>query len=261
VTPFFKYTVCGNDFILVPSVGSSSKLSPAQLCCRRTGIGADQLVTIGDVRDGAHVTSIWNPDGSRSPFCGNAMLAVGAYLQECVGARAETLTINVDGLKVPFEVRQGLPTIGLPRREVKTIAASARKVASALSEMLVRCGTYHYVVVLDDLSAIDVVELGRRLENGARPGGTTNVIFTELASPREVRIVPWERGGSGATLACGSGAYSASAVAARLAGVTIADGATSDWTVRCPGGTLSISLGKIRGFLSGQPIRVYSGFI
>lgn len=62
-----------------------------------------------------------------------------------------------------------------------------------------------------------------------------NVMFVEDAAPRALRMRIWERG-SGATLACGSGACAAVAAAVRL-GYTDADAAV---TVTMPGGAVEV---------------------
>jgi hypothetical protein len=88
----------------------------------------------------------------------------------------------------------------------------------------------------------------------------TNVEFTEVLSPTEVRVRVWERG-VGETQACGTGAC-AVAVAASLRGLT-----GRNVTVNMPGGPLEIEwtdqtvlmtgpVEEVRAFLFGTALRV-----
>jgi diaminopimelate epimerase len=114
-------------------------------------------------------------------------------------------------------------------------------------------GNPHLVLLGPDTAAVDIAELGPKLQ-AAFSGGINVEWITpgrdEQGDLLDFRV--WERG-AGETLACGTGSVAAAA-AARSWGAT-PDGGTV--RVRNPGGTLEVTLGAEEGattFLAG-PVR------
>jgi diaminopimelate epimerase len=114
-------------------------------------------------------------------------------------------------------------------------------------------GNPHLVLLGPDTAAVDIAELGPKLQ-AAFSGGINVEWITpgrdEQGELLEFRV--WERG-AGETLACGTGSVAAAA-AARSWGAA-PDGGTV--RVRNPGGTLEVTLGAEEGattFLAG-PVR------
>jgi len=106
----------------------------------------------------------------------------------------------------------------------------------------VSMGNPHCVVIVPDLTKIDVPALGPKIERHPAFPKRTNVQFAEIVSRSEVRILIWERG-AGYTLASGS---SSCAVAAACQRKGLTD---RDVTVSMPGGQLAITIaddGEIR---------------
>src|SRR5438552_1700179 len=100
----------------------------------------------------------------------------------------------------------------------------------------VSLGNPHCVVIVPDLTAIDVHALGPKIERHPAFPRRTNVQFAEVVSRGEVRILIWERG-AGYTLASGSSSCAVVAACHRQ-GLT-----DRDVTVSMPGGQLSIRVG------------------
>ena len=75
---FYKMTGSGNDFVFVDGRESPTEqwteAAIRTLCDRRTGVGADGLVTLTPEGDGAAHMVYFNADGSRAGMCGNAAL-------------------------------------------------------------------------------------------------------------------------------------------------------------------------------------------
>jgi diaminopimelate epimerase len=117
----------------------------------------------------------------------------------------------------------------------------------------VQVGNPHLVLLGPDTAAVDVGELGPKLQAGFA-GGINVEWITPGADPDgellELRV--WERG-VGETLACGTGSV-ASVAAARSWGTVTREGAVR---VRNPGGVLEVTLGDGDGspsYLAG-PVR------
>lgn len=66
-------------------------------------------------------------------------------------------------------------------------------------------GNHHAVTIVEDLDKIDIKELGPKIENNPLFPNKINVEFVEKVNDDNYKVKVWERG-SGATLACGSGA-------------------------------------------------------
>jgi diaminopimelate epimerase len=120
-------------------------------------------------------------------------------------------------------------------------------------------GNPHAVLFVEDLDGTPVTSLGGLIEHHpAFPNGV-NVEFVHVSSPERVDMRVWERG-SGATLACGTGAC-AGAVAARLLRNT-----NRRVTVGLPGGELDVewdgSLDEVASvFMTGPAARSFYGEI
>jgi diaminopimelate epimerase len=79
----------------------------------------------------------------------------------------------------------------------------------------VSMGNPHYVIFVDDISTIDVAELGSKLEYNPAFPERCNIEFAQILNRDEIRTRVWERG-SGITMACGTGACATAVAAASL---------------------------------------------
>jgi diaminopimelate epimerase len=254
---FAKYAVCGNDFVFIfsrPAGVALSELARA-MCDRHAGAGADQLVLIERGTDSLAGIEIFNPDGSRSPFCANATLAAGFCACRRWGL-AQRRDLHIGELRCDY-LDGGTGRAGISMPSCILQGERVQRMPGSFHEVQVTCGTYHYVVLMPTLDGLDLEFEGARLEHSARAGGTTNVMFVQCAQPGRARVIPWERSGSGATLACGSGAMSVAAVLADLQGDE--PPIAQHWWIGMPGGELEIHLAQGRGELYGEPDHVYSG--
>ena len=82
----------------------------------------------------------------------------------------------------------------------------------------VSMGNPHLVTFVEDITRINLPEIGPELENHPLFPDRTNVEFAQIVSKDTIRMRVWERG-SGITQACGTGAC-ATAVAAFINGLT-----------------------------------------
>ena len=230
---FTKMHGAGNDYIYVNTLiyGIPDPSAAAiKWSAQHTGIGSDGLVLIGKPSkdSGADFSMrIFNADGSEAMMCGNASRCIGKYLFE------RGLTNNTN---IKLETRSGIKTLQLhirhnivrsvtvdmlsPRFDVPEQIDNERNVVQR-SFLNVKCskfvsmGNPHYVIFVDDISTIDVAELGSKLEYNPAFPERCNIEFAQILNRDEIRTRVWERG-SGITMACGTGACATAVAAASL---------------------------------------------
>jgi diaminopimelate epimerase len=244
---FLKMEGLGNDFVVLEG---PRDVSPAQVeawCDRRRGIGADGVLVATPLGDNRVQMDYWNSDGSPAEMCGNGLRCVArlAYDREWVDGEAFTVVTAVG----EREARVGTQvTVQLGRPDafgdpVELSGRTARPVA---------VGNPHAVLFVDDPGSAPVEELGPRLGTDPHFPNGANIEFATVRADDLIELRVWERG-VGETLACGSGAAAAVAVAHRLGRV----GPTT--TVRLPGGDLTVSLDDRGAWLTGPATYVFEG--
>lgn len=222
--PFWKMQGSGNDFILIdhrpPIIPEPRRRQFVRtVCTRKLGVGADGLIFI---EPSARVDFRWrffNADGSEAEMCGNG--------GRCA-ARFAALN-RISGEKLAFETLAGVIHAEVKGRRVKLELGSARDLRLNLNipvageswtGQFINTGVPHVVLLVPDLEAAPVVEIGRaiRYHPMFQPAGT-NVNFLTRGGPQELQLRTYERGVEDETLACGTGAVAAALIAACLEGV------------------------------------------
>ncbi len=255
-----KHEGAGNDFLVVLDLDDAIRLSVAQvrlLADRRRGIGADGIIRVGPGRDGCDLSmELRNADGSEAEMSGNgirclAQAAVDAGLMTgprfTVATAGGTRTVEYTEGDAPgwatASVDMGPARLGPDQpqefddRRVRTVDV----------------GNPHLVLLGPDTAAVDIAELGPKLQ--ATFNGGINVEWITAGSDERGEVLDfrvWERG-VGETLACGTGSVAAAA-AARSWGAVPESGTVR---VRNRGGTLEVTLGADEGattYLAG-PVR------
>lgn len=247
---FVKMHGLGNDFVLLDGISQNFNLSAENirhLSHRKFGIGCDQVLIVqSPVKEDVDFRyRIFNSDGSEVEQCGNGARCFGQFVRR-IGLtdkqviRVETLagvfTLHVrDDVNVTVEM-------GAPEFLSEKIPFSERSENNSyLFEMhgkqiefsVVSMGNPHAVIFVDDVDSADVKEIGSRLEIDERFPKRTNVQFVQVINRQNIKQRIFERG-AGETMASGSGACAAAAVAQQKNKV--------DETVQIsmPGGTLEI---------------------
>ena len=259
---FTKMHGAGNDYIYVDTtrypIADPEKKAIAWSRFH-TGIGSDGLILIGTSDKADFSMRIFNADGSEAMMCGNGSRCVGKYVYEY------GLT---DKTEITLDTRSGIKILKL-HVEGKTVSAVTVDMGSALeSEEIqwggkypfrstkVSMGNPHLVTFVEDITRINLPEIGPELENHPLFPDRTNVEFAQIVSKDTIRMRVWERG-SGITQACGTGAC-ATAVAAFINGLT---GRKSD--IIMDGGTVTIEWDEISGhiLMTGPATKVFDGEI
>ncbi|MBS1702168.1 MAG: diaminopimelate epimerase [Armatimonadetes bacterium] len=244
---FTKMHGIGNDFVLIDTIRDGEPegdlMTLAQkLCDRRFGIGSDGLILVENP-DSSLTMRMFNPDGSESEMCGNG-LRTFARLCHDRGYGGDTFPVATGAgtLQVTFHDDQTVsvnmgPAILSPEGIGMTGVTGSTFVGQDIGKgqfgTAVSMGNPHLVILVEDISKIELEVEGPRLERHAFFPRRTNVHFVQIDSSEEISMRTWERG-AGATLACGTGAC-ASAVAAYLNGKT-----GRKVKVNLPGGSLNV---------------------
>lgn len=224
---FVKAHAYGNDFLLLPAADAvQSPDLPAlarRVCHRHHGIGADGLMVVEDMPEGAR-TRLLNADGSRSEISGNGIRCVAAWLAHTchLGAgghvvleteagpkRVDVLSVN----RVTYTCRAAMGHPEELREETLHVAGET------VRAVVMRVGNPQCVVLgpASDLTSERLCAVAAGLAvHPFFPDGT-NVELAWVEQPYRIRILIWERG-VGPTEASGTGACAAAVAAAAYGG-------------------------------------------
>ena len=226
-----KHHGLGNDFVIAleeingPLHGDAT-LARA-LCDRRRGIGADGLI-IGS-RPAVDATGpngksidvvmhLWNADGSRAEMSGNGIRCLGQALAMARDDHEATYAVVTDGgfreLVVHDDAAHRLATVSVTMGLVGEGPAVPRSVSERLGgdrHATADLGNPHIVVLVADLSSVDLVGTGAWIESQFDAGINVEFIATGT-EPDSLDLLVWERG-AGVTEACGTGAVAAATLA------------------------------------------------
>jgi diaminopimelate epimerase len=226
-----KHHGLGNDFVIAleevngPLHGDAT-LARA-LCDRRRGIGADGLIIgsrpSGDVtgpggRPIDVVMHLWNADGSRAEMSGNGIRCLGQALAMARDDHEATYAVFTDGgfreLVVHDDANHRLATVSVTMGLVGEGPAVPPSVSERLGgdrHATADLGNPHLVVLVSDLSSVDLVGTGAWIESQFDAGINVEFIATGT-EPDSLDLLVWERG-AGVTEACGTGATAAATLA------------------------------------------------
>ncbi|MBR3421890.1 MAG: diaminopimelate epimerase [Ruminococcus sp.] len=237
---FTKMQGCGNDYVYVncfEEIVSSPEQLARSVSDRHFGIGSDGLVLICPSEVADCKMRMFNPDGSESEMCGNAIRCVAKYVYDrdiihkqkiavdtLAGIKliavntdendiARTLTVDMGA---PITTAAEIPVIAesSPVKDLRLEAFGREFTATCVS-----MGNPHAVIFIDeDVSSFDVERFGRVFEQDERFPRKANIEFVNVLSPTHLKMRVWERG-TGETLACGTGTC-ATAAAACLNGIS-----------------------------------------
>lgn len=208
----------GNDFVVVDDRDGSVALDHDQrrlLSNRRRGVGCDQLLIMEQPTNGSAdlFMRIYNPDGSESQACGNGTRCVAALVMDELGKNdvvIETIAGDLPSNRADgglITVDMGKPAFGWTEvpvaREMDTLHLDL-DLPGFERPVGVNMGNPHCVFFVEDAEAVQLTDIGPRVENDPLFPERTNVEFASVRSDGSIRMRVWERG-AGVTEACGSG--------------------------------------------------------
>lgn len=262
---------------------------------RQFGIGSDGLIVITPPEPGVEADvrmRMYNADGSEGIMCGNGIRCVAKFVVDRGLSDANPLRVETrrgvlrvswtrgghDGTVCAATVDMGEPILACARipARIPGVAPTAAVVEHVLpagfwngsgasdgweqacglipAVTLVSMGNPHAIFYMSDVAAVPLDKVGAHVERHPWFPERINAHVVQCLNPGEVRVRTWERG-SGATLACGTGA-SAVCVAGVLTGRS-----RSPLQAHLPGGTLTLQWdgGGAAVFMTGPAVEVFEG--
>jgi diaminopimelate epimerase len=268
---FVKYHALGNDYLVIRPQdigGNMQRATIERICHRHYGIGSDGIL-LGPSKSPTcdFKIRIFNPDGSEAEKSGNGLRIFSRFLWDEGLVREKPFTIETLGGPVTCRIEEGGKQVTVEMGHVSflsnEIPVTGRKREVLREEMTCAGRTFaycaatignpHCVVLCEEPSADFACRYGPLIERDARFPNRTNVQFMRILNRGNIHIEIWERG-AGYTLASGSSATAAAAIAHKLG---LCDAAI---VVHMPGGSLDITLSD--GFaatMRGPVQRICSG--
>lgn len=217
---FKKMAGAGNDFVVIDNrAGIIAEEGRRELieswCRRRVGIGADGALLVEPARAGHHFRMrYYNADGGEAESCGNGARCIARFAH-LIGAAPASMQ---------FETAAGVYEAVVGEHDVLLSMSNPhslrRGVALEIPDLFtgavdfINTGVPHVVMIVKDLEAAPVFELGRAIRYHAAfaPAGT-NANFIHLRADGGIDIRTYERGVEDETLACGTGSVAAALIA------------------------------------------------
>lgn len=213
---FFKYHGTANDFIMIDNREGDIHLSQTvieNLCNRRTGIGADGLITLEKTDSYAFSMKYYNSDGKEGTMCGNGGRCTAVFARD-----VNAFSSN----KVKFEAIDGLHIAELEdylsfnETIVNLKMGDTQKPIKNKLGYFLDTGSPHLIQFLnkDEYEKIDVFKYGSEIRHHElfKGQGGTNVNFV-FVTDNHLKIKTFERGVEDETYSCGTGAVAAAIIA------------------------------------------------
>lgn len=229
---FTKMSGAGNDFILFdrkinPDIELTNR-NIVKMCERRTGIGADGVLLISDLKNFAFEMNYFNADGSTGSLCANGARCAIQYGNKSGRISNNKISFLANGVEHSGQLLDdGLVKFFLDRPQKMKQNFKIKAWNQLIPASFVNTGSPHIVIkyndvlrnpadpnsYYNDLDDFPVHELGReiRYHKDFAPGGT-NVNFISIHDG-EIDIRSYERGVENETLSCGTGTVAAALLA------------------------------------------------
>jgi len=248
---FVKYQGTGNDFILIEDLygnfPSLDKEFTALLCDRHFGIGADGLVLCQSSSKADFRMRYFNSDGLEAAMCGNALRCLIAFLRDQAMIDKSCQIETAVGIHDATITRDGKIFVSMMMPSLKKMHKEGAHVLSSVD---------HFVVMSDDLFALDVQKEGERIRYDRRfkPNGV-NVNFVHYSGKERFMMRTYEKGVEAETLSCGTGAVAAAFVLKNIMNLSVSSVEFASKEI------LEFSFEAHRVWISGKTERVFEGFI
>ena len=268
---FTKMHGLGNDFMVFDGINQVVDLSSQQiqhLANRRFGVGFDQLLLV-EKADGCEADfkyRIYNANGGEVEQCGNGVRCFARFVIEKGLINKNRIVVEtLGGTVVPELVEGGHVRVdmGAPNFHPTALpfVADEASISHALEvdgEVLfigaVSMGNPHAVLQVTNIQTAEVERLGPLIESHARFPRNVNAGFMQIVDRNHIKLRVYERG-AGETMACGTGACAAMAVARSQELVD------ERVTVELPGGELLIEWAGLGQplYMTGDASNVFEG--
>ncbi len=247
-----KYHGLGNDYLVFDPNKNELELNEANvkmICNRNVGLGSDGILE-GPLLGEHLAVKIWNPDGSVAEKSGNGVRIFAKYLKDAGyvqkknyelmtdGGIVEITYLNEEGSRLRISmgklsfVSEEIPVIGERREVINEDMVFGNNLYPATC---VSVGNPHCVIPMQEISKELVCKIGVHSESARYFPERVNTEIMKVTDRNNIAIETYERG-AGYTMATGTGACAAAAVAYKL-GLT-----ENKMRVHMPGGDLQVEI-------------------
>lgn len=247
-----KYHGLGNDYLVFDPNKNELELNEANvkmICNRNVGLGSDGILE-GPLLGEHLAVKIWNPDGSVAEKSGNGVRIFAKYLKDAGyvqkknyelmtdGGIVEITYLNEEGSRLCISmgklsfVSEEIPVIGERREVINEDMVFGNNLYPATC---VSVGNPHCVIPMQEISKELVCKIGVHSESARYFPERVNTEIMKVTDRNNIAIETYERG-AGYTMATGTGACAAAAVAYKL-GLT-----ENKMLVHMPGGDLQVEI-------------------
>lgn len=280
---FTKMQGCGNDYIYVN--GFTEKIPQEEktelvrhISDRHFGIGGDGVIFINPSSEADFEMEMYNADGSRAEMCGNGIRCVAKYVYDkgltdktdisviscgqikylqlfLKEGRVDTVRVNMGAPELrPERIPVTVAEAGMPLEQERIVNAPIIVQGKEYKMTCVSMGNPHAVIFLEDVTNLEIEQIGPYFENHERFPKRINTEFVKVLDKKTVQMRVWERG-TGETLACGTGCC-ATVVACILNGLT-----DEKVTVKLLGGEIEIEWDREANlvYMTGPAVTVFEG--
>ena len=280
---FTKMQGCGNDYIYVN--GFTEKIPQEEktelvrhISDRHFGIGGDGVIFINPSLEADFEMEMYNADGSRAEMCGNGIRCVAKYVYDkgltdktdisviscgqikylqlfLKEGRVDTVRVNMGAPELrPERIPVTVAEAGMPLEKERIVNAPIIVQGKEYKMTCVSMGNPHAVIFLEDVTNLEIEQIGPYFENHERFPKRINTEFVKVLDKKTVQMRAWERG-TGETLACGTGCC-ATVVACILNGLT-----DEKVTVKLLGGEIEIEWDREANlvYMTGPAVTVFEG--
>jgi diaminopimelate epimerase len=267
---FTKMEALGNDFVVIKDLNPQffRPETLRRLADRHLGIGCDQILFLKTENKPKVDFSyrIFNSDGGEAEQCINGAFCLATLIAERnLSSRKNIVLANKAKRMALTFLSNGqiLLDLGIPNFKPHTVPLKVRHEKKEYSALFggkkikfgaISVGNPHAVIPVKTLEDHHLMKLAVKITTAKLFPQGTNVEFLKVLNRKHIALRIYERG-TGETLACGSGAAAAFAMA-RLWGLV-----GDNVTVSMPGGDLEVYWDEKKQsvFLKGKGNLVYDG--
>lgn len=213
MTPFFKLSGAGNDFLALVEPTPVPAADAVRSWCRRSlSLGADGLFLLTRTDSGARMIH-FNADGGRASLCLNGSRCAAQLAFHLGWGQDDGLVLTTDaGLLSAQRIDEQTVQLALPPDLATVPTATDLALDKECHRgFLLRVGVPHFVLPWpESLARAPVSALGAGLRHHPEliPEGA-NIDFVRFTDRHHLEIRTFERGVEGETLACGTGVVAA----------------------------------------------------
>jgi diaminopimelate epimerase len=248
---YYKMNGLGNDFIIFDNRQVKIKITKKLIrivANRELGIGCDQVILIDNYGKNSIYMRIWNQDGTEVSACGNATRCVASkVLEERSSNSLKIITKSGELICTKQSEKNIKVDMGIPKFKWEDIPISKKiddtsavtydfktdDLNMLYSPSLVNVGNPHCILWLENITSIDIRDIGSKIENDILFPKKVNVSFANIKNRKSIDLIVWERG-VGITKACGTAACAVAVAASRI------NKAEREVEINLPGGSLDI---------------------